>query len=389
MSLVVAAVLLGLLLGMAPIANSRGGADELSDKRAEAEQISAKLRELDNRQIELAAQHEKASYELHLAEARVEEAQKQADETARELEQKRAALSDFSVGAYISGNDNGTASALLTSDPRSGVEKRAYVDATSGNRHDIIDSLNAAKKATEDDAANLESARQQADVHATEIENAKNQAKAAADEQRAINDKVQGELAQLVAEENARREAAERAAAESAAREAAARAAAEASRTASTTRTTSAQAASTNRNPAASAPAAPSGVAVSPTPPPAPPGAAGVAINAAMGKMGAPYVWAAGGPGAFDCSGLVMWAYAQAGISLPHYSGAQYAMTTRISRAQLQPGDLVFWGGAGSEHVAIYIGGNQLLHTYRPGIGVTITQLDGWWKTPSGYGRLN
>lgn len=108
-----------------------------------------------------------------------------------------------------------------------------------------------------------------------------------------------------------------------------------------------------------------------------------------MGKMGAPYVWAAGGPGAFDCSGLVMWAYAQAGISLPHYSGAQYAMTTRISRAQLQPGDLVFWGGAGSEHVAIYIGGNQLLHTYRPGIGVTITQLDGWWKTPSGYGRLN
>ena len=64
-------------------------------------------------------------------------------------------------------------------------------------------------------------------------------------------------------------------------------------------------------------------------------------------------------------------------------------MTTRISRSQLQPGDLVFWGGGGSEHVAIYMGGNQLVHAFGSGGGVAVTQLDGWWKPATGYGRLN
>jgi cell wall-associated NlpC family hydrolase len=62
-------------------------------------------------------------------------------------------------------------------------------------------------------------------------------------------------------------------------------------------------------------------------------------------------------------------------------------MSTRIAASQLAPGDLVFWGGGGSAHVAIYIGSNQLLHAF--GSSVAITELDGWWMTPSGYGRLN
>src|SRR5690606_11657880 len=104
-----------------------------------------------------------------------------------------------------------------------------------------------------------------------------------------------------------------------------------------------------------------------PPPAPAPPGggskAAG-AISAALSRVGSGYVWGAAGPNVFDCSGLVMWAYAQVGVRLPHYSGAQYAATTRISASQLQPGDLVFWGPGGSEHVAIYMGGNQIVHAF-------------------------
>ena len=107
-----------------------------------------------------------------------------------------------------------------------------------------------------------------------------------------------------------------------------------------------------------------------------------------MSQMGAPYVWAAAGPSAFDCSGLVAWAYGRVGVSLPHYSGAMYASTTRISASQLVPGDLVFWGAGGSEHVAIYMGGGQIVHTFRAPVGVTVTSLDGWWKAPSGYGRI-
>jgi len=68
--------------------------------------------------------------------------------------------------------------------------------------------------------------------------------------------------------------------------------------------------------------------------------------------------------------------FLQVGISLQHYSGAMYKSTIRISESQLQPGDLVFWGVGGSEHVAIYIGGNQILHTAK---GVAITPMNGWW----------
>lgn len=100
-------------------------------------------------------------------------------------------------------------------------------------------------------------------------------------------------------------------------------------------------------------------------------------------------MWGAEGPSTFDCSGLVTWAYRQVGVSLPHYSGAQYNITTRISASQLQPGDLVFWGSGGSEHVAIYMGGDQLVHAFGSINGVGVTRLSGWWKTPSGYGRLN
>ena len=76
----------------------------------------------------------------------------------------------------------------------------------------------------------------------------------------------------------------------------------------------------------------------------------------------------------FDCSGLVMWAFAQVGISLPHFSGAQYADTTHIPMSDLEPGDLVFFANPG-QHVAIYIGGGRIVEAADPAIGVHITAL--------------
>ncbi len=76
--------------------------------------------------------------------------------------------------------------------------------------------------------------------------------------------------------------------------------------------------------------------------------AASGAVAAAEGRVGDPYVWGAAGPDAFDCSGLVEWAYAQAGVYLPHYSGAQYDDTIHIPMSDLEPGDLVFPADPGS-----------------------------------------
>jgi cell wall-associated NlpC family hydrolase len=76
----------------------------------------------------------------------------------------------------------------------------------------------------------------------------------------------------------------------------------------------------------------------------------------------------------FDCSGLTMWAWAQAGVSLPHYSRAQYAAFPHVPLDQLQPGDLVFMGSP-IHHVGMYIGGGQMVHASMPGVGVVISPI--------------
>ena len=100
--------------------------------------------------------------------------------------------------------------------------------------------------------------------------------------------------------------------------------------------------------------------------------AGGGAVSAALSRVGMSYVRGGSGPSSFDCSGLTMWAYRQAGISLPHYSGAQMAAGTPVSIGNMQPGDLMFFGGGGSRHVAMYIGNGQVVHATNPRSGVVV-----------------
>lgn len=112
----------------------------------------------------------------------------------------------------------------------------------------------------------------------------------------------------------------------------------------------------------------------------APPSSYGGAVGVAMAQLGKPYVWAASGPDAFDCSGLVVYAFAAVGKSLPHSTYALYGMGVPVSRDQLQPGDLVFFDGLG--HVGIYIGGGQFVHAPHSGDVVRISNLsEGWYAS--------
>jgi peptidoglycan DL-endopeptidase CwlO len=101
-------------------------------------------------------------------------------------------------------------------------------------------------------------------------------------------------------------------------------------------------------------------VAAPAAPAPAASSQAGLAVQAALAQVGKPYQWGGAGPDSFDCSGLTMWAWAQGGVSLPHNSGMQYAATARVAQSDLQPGDLLFYGSP-IHHVAIYIGGGQIV----------------------------
>jgi peptidoglycan DL-endopeptidase CwlO len=101
-------------------------------------------------------------------------------------------------------------------------------------------------------------------------------------------------------------------------------------------------------------------------------------VGIAMQYLGVPYVWGGAGPGGFDCSGLVMYVYSQVGVSLPHYTGAQWQMGVPVAESDLQPGDLVFFDGLG--HVGIYIGGGEFIHAPHTGDVVRIDSLsEGWY----------
>jgi cell wall-associated NlpC family hydrolase len=112
-------------------------------------------------------------------------------------------------------------------------------------------------------------------------------------------------------------------------------------------------------------------------------------VGIAMQYLGVPYVWGGASPGGFDCSGLVMYVYAQVGVSLPHYTGAQWQMGVPVSQSDLQPGDLVFFDGLG--HVGIYIGGGEFIHAPHTGDVVRIDSLaEGWYAaTYDGARRIS
>jgi peptidoglycan DL-endopeptidase CwlO len=132
----------------------------------------------------------------------------------------------------------------------------------------------------------------------------------------------------------------------------------------------------------------PSLAAASSGPAPSTRSSVGSAVSVALGQVGKPYSWGASGPGAFDCSGLVTYAYRAVGIShLPRSSSAMYGATTRISRADLRPGDLVFYHSPVS-HVAIYIGGGQVVEAPNSGSQVRV-RADGLTRRGVvGFGRV-
>ena len=109
------------------------------------------------------------------------------------------------------------------------------------------------------------------------------------------------------------------------------------------------------------------------------------ALQAAITREGDPYVWGASGPGEFDCSGLVVWAYAQEGIALPHYTGDLWNSGMHVARSDLEPGDLVFFF-ADISHVGIYIGDGMMIDA--PDFGETVHVQPVFWSDYVGAVRI-
>lgn len=119
-------------------------------------------------------------------------------------------------------------------------------------------------------------------------------------------------------------------------------------------------------------------------PAPAPNAKAQAAVDAALSQLGKPYRWGAEGPDSYDCSGLTLWAWARAGVSLPRTSGTQYSGTTRVARNDWQPGDLLFFGTP-IHHVSMYIGNGQMVEA--PYTGKNVRVVDAFRPDYVGAGR--
>ncbi|MEJ7584693.1 MAG: NlpC/P60 family protein [Acidimicrobiales bacterium] len=385
----VAAVLTLCLAGSISASNGAFG-DPIGDKRTEARAVADELEQL-RREAEVAAErYNDARLELAEVEKKVEAAAAQARRTQSQLTVRRKELAGYAVTAYVRGEDGAGVSVVLGAEDGTDIERRrGYAEAAMGDRADLVDRLRAAEASAEHDVARSTAARSRAEKAKAKVEAMRRAAEEAVHEQRARLAEVQGELARLVKAEEARRaaaaalrarEAARRLAAETAARAAsqrraeAAALAQAATPTPTTSPTTTSSSTSSDRAPAVdestlvdpSTPAARRRRLLRLLPHPSVGVGAEAAIAAARSVLGVRYTWAGASPSTgFDCSGLVLWAWQHGGKSLPHSSRAMYSSSRRISMSDIQPGDLIFYGQPTIHHVALYVGGGQIIHAAR------------------------
>ncbi|HEV3012747.1 MAG TPA: NlpC/P60 family protein, partial [Actinomycetota bacterium] len=249
-----------------------------------------------------------------------------------DLRKLQATLGARASAAYTQGAGSAVAAVLGSDDPAAAIARVQVLDLLAAHDGDLMDQLGVAGKAFDERQRNLVAAEKAQAAEVERLAAKKAEVERAADKTRALL---------------ARMRAADR-------------------------------------------PAAPSAPSSPVAPPPAGGGGGGsgsaaAAVAYARAQVGKPYCYGGSGPGCFDCSGLTMMAWRQAGVSLPHSSAAQYNVGRRISAGELQPGDLIFYYSPIS-HVSIYIGGGQRISATHTGDYVRVQSLG---SSIVGYARPN
>lgn len=375
----------------------RRSADTVDELRSKARDIAGRLDELGAQSSRLDEDYNAASLEFEDLSRQVAENQAAVDAARDALSAHRKAAQDYAIDAYTGSSASEVAlSSLVGGSSADASQRTTYLTVLHGDRSQVIEDVTAAEAELTRHESDLQRAAAEVDAKRAALARLKSDLERNVAESEDLLAQTKGELAQAVAAEEARIAAQQAARAEaearaSASRLAAARQAESARRAAASVRTTAS---------GAVVPATPRVVVGPPAPQPEATAATGsgggggtgtaqgaAAIAAARTQLGVPYRWGASSPGSgFDCSGLVMYAYAQAGRSLPHSSRALYGMTRRIGADELQPGDLVF-GGSPVHHVGIYVGGGMMIHAPQSGDVVKIASMYSTSR-PVSFGRL-
>jgi cell wall-associated NlpC family hydrolase len=339
--------LVGGLVAVAATTPALGTPAAIRDKQAEAERVLAEIDQID-RQLETAIEaYNGATYHLEQIRSEIALNQRRLQIARQTFRRAQRNIQQRLVALYTNGEESTLEVALGAS-----------------SLDDLLDRLDSSKRISQQDVriveevvrARKEIARRERELERAEREQQKLVAERAAKkaaiqqqlgERQALLDSIKSEIERLKREEAERqrrlREEAER-------RLAATRAAQNVVQVPQNI-------------------SSPEGIGTAP-----PSSYGGGVVGAAMSQLGVPYVWGGASPSGFDCSGLVVWAFAQAGRpGLPHYTGALWQMGVPVSYAQLAPGDLVFFYGGG--HMGIYIGGGQFVHAPHTGDVVKVSDM--------------
>ena len=341
------------------------GADQLGDAKAQAAAIAAQIQATDQHLQSLTDQYSAAEYKLSQLDAQIGQTQQKIAQAKAAVAKDQSQLQRQAISDYTSSGTHNTMSDLFTADRNASGVQQEYSSLAAGNVTTLIARLHTSVAQLSAQQASLQQQQSDATQAKNTLASAKSQASALVAQETATKAGVDANIQALIAQQQA---------AASAAAAAAFEAKIKASQAAAAPRAAAAPPAATSRGTTAGTSAGPpTTTVITPTAPP-PPLAAGAAgaIQAAEGEVGVPYVWGGTTPAGFDCSGLIMWAYAQVGISLPHYSGAQYNSTVHIPFSAIQPGDLLFYGPQGSEHESMYVGGGQMIEAPHTGASVRI-----------------
>lgn len=310
-------------------------ASPIDDKRKKAQQITDQIEANGDKISALAESYNYTQLQLSNLRTSVSDAQSQLDLAEEQNLEVRARVQKMAVQMYAS-SDTETVPAERADKKR----KDQYAAIATGNDDSTLRELQVTTETVTERKALLEDQLKTISDQEKQLAEQKKELEKANAAQQDLLNQTKGELASLIAAERRAREA---------------RAQTAATKVIKPSKKVSNQTLPSNL--------------------PAPSPKAAIAIEFARQQLGKPYRYAAVGPDSYDCSGLTMKAYAAAGISMPHYSGAQYAMFPKVPVDQLQPGDLVFRGAGGSAHVALYIGGGMIITAPQTGDVVKIASI--------------
>ncbi len=346
-----------LLLAVVAACVAAGGASgdpSVSQKQAQAREVLAQINQLDSSLERARTAYETATSQLHVIDHNLSINRIALHSAKSNLHASQAALMSRLVAIYTSRDDQSTLAVLLGATSIDDLVNRIEtVHSVSGEDVAIMRQVIGFKhEVTVHQHALVRAHRAQVHLVHTRAA-AKARISSELTHQQRLLSSIKGEIAQLIAQARAHQLALARAAQ---------------LRYAAQQQQQQFELQQTVVGPSASTP---DGQTV------APPSQYGGVVGIAMHYLGTPYVWGGSSPGGFDCSGFVMYVYAQVGVSLPHYTGAQWGVGVPVARSDLQPGDLVFFDGLG--HVGIYIGGDEFIHAPHSGDVVKISSLSEAW----------